>query len=77
MTTSAQEQAARGRATRTRKARRKQMREVERARQSTGCGPVTITRTRTGHTDTWQPHTPKQLAAIDGGRVRRPRRSRA
>jgi hypothetical protein len=72
-----EEAAAKGRATRARKARRKQMREVEQARQATGCGPVTVTNTRTGQAETWKPYTPKQLAAMNFGTVRRPRRRRA
>ena len=77
MSRSVQDQAAKARATRARKARRKQMREAERARQATGCGPVTVINTRTGQADTWKPYTPKQLAAMDFGTVRRPRRKRA
>jgi hypothetical protein len=51
--------------------------EAERARQATGCGPVTVTNTRTGQAETWKPYTPKQLAAMNFGTVRRPRRKRA
>jgi hypothetical protein len=53
------------------------MREAEQARASTGCGPVTVTDTRTRQVETWKPYTPKQLAAMNYGTLRRPRRKRA